>query len=249
MDIRILFCSLLALLLFVLGCGGTPTDPDEAKATKLPSGLKIYDVKVGNGPEAKLGDVVSFHYNGTLRDGRMFDSSRKQNKPFRMVLGETSVIKGWKEGVLGMKVGGTRKLYIPPELGYGTAAIGRVVPANSELLFEVDLMTAQPALIIEDKKVGAGREAISGDEVELNYTGRLTNGLEFDSSSKHGKALSVKLGTGSVIEGWERGLIGMKKGGQRTLTIAPELGYGEKGNGDIPPLATLIFDVEMVSIK
>ncbi len=243
--------QIVALLAVSLcGCRSDEVpDPDEPKATKTPSGLKIYDVKVGNGPEAKIGDVVSVHYDGRLRDGKMFDSSRKQNRPVRILLGETSILEGWREGILGMKLGGERKLFIPPSLGYGGTGVGREIPPNSDLLFDIDLLGVQPALLIEDLKVGEGPDAQPRDKLEVNYTGWLTNGHEFDSSAKRGKPIEVELGQNGVIQGWERGLIGMKKGGKRKLTIAPELAYGQEGRGEIPPMATLVFEVELVSIK
>jgi peptidylprolyl isomerase len=104
------------------------------------SGLKYDDVKAGTGDEAKEGDKVQVHYTGTLKDGTKFDSSLDRKEPFEFNLGAGEVIKGWDEGVAGMKVGGKRKLIIPPELGYGNKAVGGKIPANSELHFEVELL-------------------------------------------------------------------------------------------------------------
>ncbi len=104
------------------------------------SGLKIVDVKVGTGIEAKAGDTVRVHYTGTLTNGTKFDSSKDRNEPFTFPLGAGKVIKGWDQGVAGMKVGGIRKLTIPPELGYGSRDIPGVIPANSTLLFDVELL-------------------------------------------------------------------------------------------------------------
>lgn len=102
-------------------------------------GLKKIDLKEGDGREAKKGDTVVVHYTGTLKDGTKFDSSRDQNKPFEFKLGEGEVIKGWDEGVVGMKVGGQRKLVVPPELGYGKKGRG-AIPPDAELTFEVELL-------------------------------------------------------------------------------------------------------------
>src|SRR5262245_36560109 len=111
-----------------------PLSPADVVTTK--SGLKYEDLKVGTGDEAQAGDKVQVHYVGTLKDGTKFDSSIDRKEPFEFPLGAGKVIKGWDEGVQGMKVGGKRKLIIPPELGYGDKAVGKI-PANSELTFEV----------------------------------------------------------------------------------------------------------------
>ena len=109
-----------------------------------PSGLQYEDTVAGSGAEAKQGDFVSVHYTGWLfKDGvagTKFDSSKDRGQPFRFPLGGGQVIRGWDEGVAGMKIGGTRKLVIPPELGYGPRGAGGVIPPNATLLFEVELL-------------------------------------------------------------------------------------------------------------
>jgi FKBP-type peptidyl-prolyl cis-trans isomerase FkpA len=104
------------------------------------SGLKYEDLTVGEGAEAVAGNSVSVHYTGWLTDGQKFDSSHDRNDPFAFVLGGGMVIKGWDEGVQGMKVGGKRKLTIPPQLGYGVRGAGGVIPPNATLVFEVELL-------------------------------------------------------------------------------------------------------------
>ncbi|MBK6459543.1 MAG: FKBP-type peptidyl-prolyl cis-trans isomerase [Myxococcales bacterium] len=115
-----------------------PKPADKPAAPEEP--LKKTDVVVGKGPEAKAGDVVSVHYVGTLVDGKEFDASRKHGKPFDFPLGQGQVIKGWDEGVAGMKPGGKRKLVIPPSKAYGARGAPPVIPPNSTLLFEVELL-------------------------------------------------------------------------------------------------------------
>jgi FKBP-type peptidyl-prolyl cis-trans isomerase FkpA len=105
-----------------------------------PSGLKYDDLVVGTGPEAKAGQSVTVHYTGWLTDGKKFDSSKDRKDPFVFSLGAGRVIKGWDEGVQGMKVGGKRKLTIPPGLGYGPRGAGSVIPPNATLVFEVELL-------------------------------------------------------------------------------------------------------------
>ena len=104
------------------------------------SGLKYEDVKVGTGDTAESGQTVSVHYTGWLTNGTKFDSSKDRGQPFSFPLGGGRVIKGWDEGVRGMKVGGVRKLTIPPDLGYGARGAGGVIPPNATLVFEVELL-------------------------------------------------------------------------------------------------------------
>jgi FKBP-type peptidyl-prolyl cis-trans isomerase FkpA len=108
--------------------------------TTTPSGLIIEEITLGDGDEATAGQNVTVHYTGWLTDGKKFDSSKDRDDPFEFPLGGGRVIKGWDEGVQGMKVGGTRKLTIPPNLGYGPRGAGGVIPPNATLVFEVELL-------------------------------------------------------------------------------------------------------------
>ena len=109
--------------------------------------------------------------------------------------------------------------------------------------------TQQTDLKIEDIKVGEGREVKKGDTVVMHYNGTLTDGTQFDSSYDRGEPYETVIGAGQVIAGWDEGVPGMKIGGKRRLTIPPDMGYGSSGSGPIPPDATLIFEVELLSIK
>ncbi len=104
------------------------------------SGLKYEDITEGDGDTAAPGQLVTVHYTGWLTDGNKFDSSKDRNDPFRFKLGAGQVIRGWDEGVAGMKIGGTRKLTIPANLGYGAQGAGGVIPPNATLVFEVELL-------------------------------------------------------------------------------------------------------------
>jgi FKBP-type peptidyl-prolyl cis-trans isomerase FkpA len=145
---------LIPLLSFAIaGCGGQTDDRpaatagfhaslgvDTAAMTRTPSGLRYQDLASGEGEEAAAGKAVSVHYTGWLPNGEKFDSSRDRNEPFGFKLGAGQVIAGWDEGVAGMKVGGRRKLVIPPDLGYGTAGAPPDIPPGATLVFDVELL-------------------------------------------------------------------------------------------------------------
>jgi peptidylprolyl isomerase len=133
----------LGLLVLALGCGGGGKKTGEAAlgdTVKTGSGLKYVDMKIGTGPSPQTGQTAVVHYTGSLTSGRKFDSSKDRNEPFRFPIGQGRVIKGWDEGVASMKVGGMRKLIIPPELGYGDRGAGSVIPPGATLIFEVELL-------------------------------------------------------------------------------------------------------------
>ena len=169
--------------------------------------------------------------------------------------------------MLGMQVGGKRYLVIPPELGVGQTG-GSRIPADATLVMEVELVdrqeqpvlsripddkltTTDSGLAYYDIVTGEGAEAATGQTVLVHYSGWLEDGTLFDSSVTRGEPLSVTLGAGGVIPGWEEGLVGMKVGGKRQLIIPPDLAYGESGAGGgvIPANATLIFDIELLEVK
>lgn len=143
-------CTALSCLLIVapnvLAQSANPSQPPAAKVTKVTE-LKKIDVVVGTGADATSGSNVSVHYTGWLYDpsapnnkGKKFDSSLDRGQPFGFPLGGGRVIRGWDEGVAGMKVGGKRTLIIPPEMGYGASGAGGVIPPNATLLFDVELL-------------------------------------------------------------------------------------------------------------
>lgn len=135
----------LAFIAFLVYRSITTSQPSAASTTAgnmvvTASGLQYQDLVVGSGPEAKSGNTVSVHYTGWLADGTKFDSSLDRGTPFEFTLGAGQVIKGWDEGVAGMKVGGKRQLIIPPQLAYGSSGAGSTIPPNATLTFEVQLL-------------------------------------------------------------------------------------------------------------
>lgn len=143
----------LGLVVVLSSCSKAPPEPSSdykpSEAPPLPPGpdkLEKVDEKVGDGPEAKAGDKVKVHYTGTLMNGKEFDSSRGPGKqPFSFEIGKGMVIKGWDEGVPGMKVGGKRKLTIPWQLAYGEAGSGDKIPPKAALKFDIELLEIEGA--------------------------------------------------------------------------------------------------------
>lgn len=137
-----LMLATLALAFLTLGVAEARPDPEpKPKIVKTDSGLQYQDLKAGTGDEAKKGHTVEVHYTGWLaKDKKKFDSSHDRGDPFSFTLGAGMVIKGWDEGVAGMKVGGKRKLIIPAKLGYGARGAAGVIPPDAELIFEVELL-------------------------------------------------------------------------------------------------------------
>jgi FKBP-type peptidyl-prolyl cis-trans isomerase len=252
-----------------------PVDPvfegKPISTNTLPGGLIVEEFVIGTGEEAKIGSEVSVQYVGTLEDGTMFDTSFKRQKPFAFTIGEGRVIKGWDQGVPGMKVGGKRRLTVPAELAYGARKKGKI-PPNSQLTFTIELVEAAPplpepkdssafageplrrtelekGLVIEDYADGEGRVAENGNKVSVHYTGKLDDGSVFDTSIARKKPISFILGNDMVIDGWDLGIAGMKVGGLRKLIIPPELAYGDKAKPKIPANSRLTFTVELMAVK
>jgi peptidylprolyl isomerase len=250
-------------ILCLAGCGDSGSGSGKAgggagdQAALDPSKVKIEDITPGTGKAAANGDTLAMQYTGKLVDGTVFDSTAKRdNAPFQFVLGKGQVIKGWDQGLVGMKEGGTRKLTIPSALAYGaTPPQSSPIPANADLVFEVKLdKVLEPDDLdkvgIKVVKEGTGPAAKDGDTLEVDYAGTLLSGVAFDSTkAQGGKPLPVTLGAHQVVAGFEAALDGMKVGGERIATIPPPYGYGPQPMGKIPPNSWLVFDLKLVSLK
>lgn len=267
---RIACASLLGVLLIAGAVFAEPSKVDAKDVKTTESGLKYAILKAGDGPAVKKHTQVKVHYTGWLENGTKFDSSVDRKRPFELTVGAGRVIKGWDEGLQGMSVGEKRQLVIPPKLAYGDREVGGgLIPANSTLTFEVELLeiigTFEPAekpAKVEEKDYklkesglkyavlteGKGASAKKGQRVTVHYSGWLTNGKKFDSSVDRGETFQFGLGAGQVIKGWDEGVEGMKPGEKRQLVIPAKLAYGsqEVGGGLIPANSTLVFDVYLI---
>jgi peptidylprolyl isomerase len=244
-----------------------PSTVADEDLTTSDTGLQYYDLSEGSGDATVTSATVTTNYTIWIKteDGFDYIDSSDDSSAIEFVVGRGDIVfPGWEEGVTGMKVGGKRYLVIPPDLAFGDTDNG-VIPANSTLVMEVELteMTApqvmtdvneedytvtESGLKYYDMVEGTGEEAVVGQTVSVQYTGWLEDGTQFDTSLDSGSPFSFTLGENSVIAGWEEGLLGMKVGGKRQLVIPADLAYGESGSGIIPANATLIFEVELVSI-
>jgi len=246
--------------------GGASEDDYTTTAT----GLQYIINEEGAGASPEDGELVSVHYTGWLEDGTQFDSSVEGGQPFQFVLGQRMVIQGWDEGVAFLKEGGKGRLIIPPDLGYGPAGSGGVIPPEATLIFDVELIEILPGppedpedialseytatdsgLSYYDLEVGDGAVPEEGQQLLVHYTGWLEDGTQFDSSLSRGQPIVIVLGSEQALEGWHEALASMNVGGKRQIIVPPELAFGDEGAGGglIPPDATLVFQLELLDIQ
>lgn len=235
------FASTLGVALFVSGLLLAGCD-----ANGEPEGeLLIEDLQEGDGPAVKAGDPIMVSYVGRLEDGTVFDTSEDDELPLAFTLGVGQVIEGWDQGIAGMRPGGTRRLTIPPHLAFGRRGFGDAVPGNATVIFDITLDRILDDVYIEDRVDGEGATAKTGKILTVNYTGTLLGDIEFDSA----EGFTFELGSTGFIEGWHRGLEGMRAGGKRMIVIPYHLAYGQAGNGIIPPFSVLTFVVELLEVR
>jgi len=254
---------LLSLLILtstavLIGCGGSLTNnnqPLQPQEIVTPSGLRYQDYQYGTGSIPQIGDTIAIHYTAWLSDGTKSESTYDDGKPlvFAYREGPVQVIDGWNEALSTMRVGGKRKIEVPPELAYGADGNPPRIPPNATLVFYLELLEIRPytvtptGLRYEEIKVGDGATPSPDDTVVVHYTGWLTDGTKFDSSYDSGQPEAFVLS--GLIEGWKEGLATMRVGGKRYLRIPPDLAYGAEGKEGIPPNSILLFEVELLEIK
>ena len=221
----------------------------------------VDDVVIGTGAQAIPGDIVRIRYVAWLwdEDGTDFKGQRVDSGEREFVLGVDQVLPAFEEGLASMRVGGLRRMQVPPEYALGGEGTD-TIPPGSTLVMEVELLdvrlyvTDSAPFQIIDLTEGDGATAANGYVLTVVYAGWL-----YDASGPDGKGRQFEvnnngfrfsLGLGNVLPGWDEGLVDMRENGERRLIIPPELAYGEQGaRPRIPPNATLLFDITLVSVE
>jgi len=258
----------IALLQVDKGNSIKPFSVEDKKIRKGKKKLKYYIVKEGEGENANYGDNVYINYTGYLPDGTIFDSSYKKNKPVKITVGRNQVFKGLDMGLLLMNKGCKIKLIIPSGLAYGEKGLGNIVPPNTDITVDVELVDLKPYNPVSKWKIlnkdtietitglkyiiveeGDGDFIKNNDIVEVYYSGYFIDGELFDSSVEREESLKFPVGADAVIDGWDEGIKFIKKGGKIQLIIPSKLAYGTDGIPSvIPPDTDLIFDIEVVNV-
>lgn len=231
------------------------------------SGVKYWDLEVGDGPAVLPRAEVKVRHTGWLEDGTVFDTTEMIRKPSSFSLSRGRVIAGWREGIPGMRVGGKRRLEVPPQLAYAEAGAGPI-PPNATLIFEVEVVeaseppplpepsslgdikpvTTETGLTFWDIKEGSGSTPEEESTVTVHYSMWLLDGTICQTSKETGRPLAALLSRLSA--GMREGISSMKVGGIRQMRVPPDLAYGETGYPpEIPPNATLTIEVELVGFK
>ncbi|XP_068923802.1 peptidyl-prolyl cis-trans isomerase FKBP10 [Petaurus breviceps papuanus] len=207
----------------------------------------------GCGRKAVAGDFMRYHYNGSLMDGTIFDSSYSRNHTYNTYIGQGYIIPGMDLGLQGVCIGELRRITIPPHLAYGENGAGDKIPGSAVLIFDVHVIDFHnPSDTVETQTIsrpskGCNETSRLGDFVRYHYNCSLLDGTKLFSSHDYGEPQEATLGANKVIEGLNTGLQGMCVGERRQLIIPPHLGHGENGARGVPGSAVLLFEVELVS--
>lgn len=263
----------LACVVALTACGAAADSNKEATPAPQPAYSKT-ELTAGSGDVVAANDLVQVAYSTWLYDAAKPNSRGEQvdgSASSFYTVGTGLWLPGAETAVIGSRVGAKFNVVLPANLAYGVYSVAKnpayaaSIGANAPLVMEIQVLkTTKPAptpiVKISDNVVGTGAEAVAGKALTVHYTGWLyvpeaadMHGAQFDTSvGKTPFAFTLGTGTtpGQVILGWDRGVVGMKVGGKRTLVIPPELAYGAAGSGTtIPANATLIFDIELLSVK
>ncbi|MCI5057193.1 MAG: FKBP-type peptidyl-prolyl cis-trans isomerase [Flavobacteriales bacterium] len=251
------------LILFYFSCGNKSVLIQTGFTTS--SGIKYAILKPGKGLRPVSGQIVQIRYEASFEDGSVFESTQGKDFPLVFKLGNNLVMPGLEEGVQLMKKGAKFRFKIPLSMTNHAQKLSHRVGEEGALIYEVELLKIADSpkpfdvsdldtLKMENGlkyiKVlsNRGRKAESFKMVTVHYTGFFEDGKIFDSSHEHGYPITFVLGKGEVIRGWEEMLLWMREGEKVRVIIPPNLAYGKKGFGSVPPNATLFYDIELIKV-
>ncbi len=250
-----------------LGAPAGPGVPEvDGVSTVTDSGLEYIETSQGGGLPPNEGDILTMQIVGMLEDGTRFADTYTDGQPIIAPLTDNDLFPGWKEGMFLINEGGMGRLIIPPELAFGEQGAGGIIPPNSTIIIDVellsveappqptavdagDLTTTDSGLQYVDLVEGDGDQPVDGQDVVVDYQVWLQDETNtfIASSTQEGQPLTFTLGSEQgVLPGWDEGVSTMQVGGKRYLVLPPELALGETGGGRIPPNATLIMEVELL---
>jgi FKBP-type peptidyl-prolyl cis-trans isomerase len=230
------------------------------------SGIQYRITEPGKGEPVRGNDIVWVHYILMLEDSTIVDNSIERGEPVYFKMGAGQVISGWEKGISLLREGDKATIIVPPSLAYGDREVGDI-PANSTLIFDVEILEVIPApkpfeldrnteiitttsgLQFAIISAGKGTMLIPGMKVKIHYTGFFEDMTVFDSSHDRTEPLEFTLGKGMVIRGWEEGISKLRVGDKARLWVPYQLAYGQTGRGPIPPASNLIFDVEVIDAE
>ncbi len=245
--------------------------PEVKLPASLPTELVVTDLTKGTGPEAENGDIVEVRYVGVRsEDGTQFDENFTSGETFPVTLGKGGVIAGWDQGLVGAQAGARRQLDIPADLAYGDSPRGDVIKAGDALTFVIDIVSITegvdpadepkvsvapspnvPETVSVDLVTGDGAEAANGSTVAIQLIAyRADTGEKIDSTWATGSPLEFSIGGGEVLAGIDEGVIGMKVGGRRQVTIPFGKAFGPDGNPDLglPASVDLVLVIDLFSV-
>jgi FKBP-type peptidyl-prolyl cis-trans isomerase len=253
--------AIICLALFFAGCGSGGEKPSTSATGGKPearSGLTklgIIDEKTGTGPAAEEGDLVIVNYTGKFKNGKVFDTNKEEDKdPFAVIVGQGMVIKGWDQGLVGVRAGGVRKLEVPYDLAYGEQANGDI-PPKSDLYFDIEVLDVVKKAdmdVVEntDVKVGSGPVATTGKKVTVQIKESLPGGKVVEDSRTRGGPYKFTLGAHEAQTWVEAAIEGMKAGGVRKSRVNPNAAWGAPGRPPkIPGNMVLHYDIELLKVE